>query len=437
MQKALFVLIVFFSTSLAIAQQKKILTLEECIQSALDKNLRIKRSVNNLALANSNKKQAVYNFLPDLNARINYSYTDGSDIDQNGDIVSSSFSQSRPIIASNFLLFNAFANHHLLNQRKHELSASENQLENDRIFTTALVLRNYLNVLLDTENLRISSQRLELLENQLERERKRESVGVGSLESVYNFQSQVATERLNNVTLENRYRSDLLGLLQVIQLNDSEHFFNYSLEPLSVNNDTELLQFDEFDMVLEEIIINSYQLKSSDDSQKASEFFMKQAVSSRYPTLQVDASHSRNYSSFNEIDFIDQMQNFPTDFVQATVNIPIFNRYQTQNRIESAKVSLMNSQLDYEQALIDVTNAAQSDYLDLRAAQTQYITAIDNFEALNETFAFSKKRFETGNTDFYTYLQALNNKNSAEAQLANAKYSIVLRKRILDLYRGN
>ena len=96
----------------------------------------------------------------------------------------------------------------------------------------------------------------------------------------------------------------------------------------------------------------------------------------------------------------------------------------------------MNAQLQADQAMLDVTNAAQRDYLDLVSAQTSYQTAQENYEALNQTFEFMKKRFETGNTDFYSYLESLNNKNRAEAQLINAKYTIVLRKRILDLYRG-
>ena len=97
---------------------------------------------------------------------------------------------------------------------------------------------------------------------------------------------------------------------------------------------------------------------------------------------------------------------------------------------------MLNSRLQNDQAILNVTNAAQRDYLDLVAAQTSYQTAEENFEALNQTFEFIKKRFETGNTDFYSYLESLNNKNRAEGQLINAKYTIILRKRILDLYRG-
>ena len=62
------------------------------------------------------------------------------------------------------------------------------------------------NVILDGKRLEISEQRIELLQAQLEREQKRNEVGVGDLVQVYNFQSQLANENLNNVNLQNQYK---------------------------------------------------------------------------------------------------------------------------------------------------------------------------------------------------------------------------------------
>ncbi|GAB4235008.1 MAG: TolC family protein [Ekhidna sp.] len=411
----------------------RVLTLDECIEMALGRNLTIKQNQNNLFGAQSNKTQAWMNFLPNLNANLNHSYTDGSDIIA-GDVLSFTSWNGRPNISSNVVLFNAFANHHLLSRRKHEFESSRYQLEDSKINIKATVIRNYLNVLVDSENVNISDQRLEFLENQLDREQKRVSVGVGSLDAVYNFQSQVATERLNNVNLKNQYQSDLLSLLQSIQI---ESYEGIQLQPLAVEDIEILVEYDEYDQVMQEILQNSFRLKSSEENEIAAKSQLKQTRASRYPTLTFSAQHRRNYASTQTgLEYLDQIQDTPTNEFRATLSIPIFNRYQTQNAIDFAKVGMLNSQLQNDQALLDVTNAAQRDYLDLVAAQTSYKTAEENYEALNQTFEFIKKRFETGNTDFYSYLESLNNKNRAEAQLINAKYTIVLRKRILDLYRG-
>ena len=55
---------------------------------------------------------------------------------------------------------------------------------------------------------------------------------------------------------------------------------------------------------------------------------------------------------------------------------------------------------------------------------------------LNKSFEFSKNRYESGTTDFVTYLQNLNEKNQGEFRLANAKYAFLLRDLVLKLYMG-
>ena len=425
---------VFLFLSICEAQEEKVLTLDECIEIAVTRNLTIKQNQNNLIAAQSNKKQAFYNFFPDLNITGGYSIIEGSRFDNNsGRFVSATTKQSNPEISAGMSVFNAFANHHLMNRRAHEYQSSYYQLEDSKILTKANVIRSYLSVLVDLENLRVSNQLLEFLESQFEREKKRVSVGVGNLESVYNFQSQVANERLNNVNLENLFQSDLLALSQLLQMNDGS---SIKVTPLDSSTTNVLMEFDSYDIVLKDVLANSFQLKSSMELKQASKNQLSQARADRYPSIGLGAGYGSQFSTNNEGDFINQLENFNYQFIGASIQIPIFNRYQTQNWIDVAKVNFMNAQIAEEQAIQDVTNSTQRDYLDLVSAQTSYQTAQENFEALNQTFEFIKKRFEAGNTDFYTYLESLNNKNRAEAQLINAKYTIILRKRILDLYRG-
>ena len=97
---------------------------------------------------------------------------------------------------------------------------------------------------------------------------------------------------------------------------------------------------------------------------------------------------------------------------------------------------MLNAELFTRQTELDMINTVQAVYLDLIAAQSTYNAAYENLEALEQSFSFVSKRYDTGNTDFYTYLESLNNKNRGEIELVNSRYSIVFRKKILDLYKG-
>jgi outer membrane protein len=99
-------------------------------------------------------------------------------------------------------------------------------------------------------------------------------------------------------------------------------------------------------------------------------------------------------------------------------------------------LNLGNAELAVKESMVNTTNSIQRVYLELVAAQSTYKAALENAEALEQSFNFVKRRYETGNTDFYTYLEALNNKNRGEIELINSKYSIIFRRKILEVYKG-
>ena len=98
---------------------------------------------------------------------------------------------------------------------------------------------------------------------------------------------------------------------------------------------------------------------------------------------------------------------------------------------------MLNNELAQEQAELDLVNNIQSAYQNLLAAQSTHNAAKENLVALDQSFRFSQTSYNSGNLDFYTYLESLNNKNTGEIELISSKYSFVLRKRILEIYKGN
>ncbi len=423
------------------------LTLDECIDHALRNNIDLKRAKNNELIARANKVQAMMNFLPTLTAGINYDYFFGNFFDQNAARqVSETTNSSFPNLSTNLIIFNGFNNQYTLKRRIQEQNAARAGVEDAELNVKANTLSAYLNAVLSKENLRIASDRVELLEAQLDREEKRVSVGVGSLDAVYNLRSQLSNERINLTTAENTVRTNMLILIQAMQLDPTEA--NYDIAGMDIPDENLLVEVDPFD----EVLSASYQvnpgLKSADANKTAARYLAKATAASRFPTLSAFGRLGSNYSSngarnpatgeFEEnATFGTQLDYNQFEYINFSLNIPIFNRFQTKRDIQVNKIGYLNADLDYQQAENTITNAVQQAYLNVLNAQTSYTTARENLDAQTANFEFIKKRFETGNTDFYSYLESLNNKNNAEVQLVNGKYNILLTKRILDLYRGN
>lgn len=427
------------------AADTTILTLDDCIRIGLENNIALKTSMNNELIAKSNKMQSMMNFLPDLSAGVNYDFTFGTFFDQSAfRQVSTTTNTSDPFMRSTATLFNGLNNHHNLKRRQSELTAAEYGVESSTLDVKANVLSAYLNVILDKENLKVANDRVKLLQAQLDREEKRESVGVGNMETVYNFRSQVANEKLNAVRLENQLKSDKLRLLQLLQLDVTKP---YQVAEVNITDDNPLMEIETYQSVLAASMNYSPSLKQAEANEQASLYGFKQAKASRYPTInffaQVGSRYSSNGARSPETGDIiegaspaDQLDWNLYEYMNFSMNIPIFTRFRTNNTIQVAKLNMMNAELFTRQTELDMVNTVQTVYLDLIAAQSTYNAAVENLEALEQSFNFVSKRYETGNTDFYTYLESLNNKNRGEIELVNSRYSIIFRKKILDLYKG-
>lgn len=438
------IILLIFLLPAGLSHAQEILTLEKCLDIALENNLQIKRSENNLLIAKSNKAQAIGNFLPSVNANIGYDYFFGTTFDQNAARqVTETTNRSNPNISANWTIFNGFSNTYEFNRRNLELKAAESNVESDKVNTKSSVYNAYLSIILDQENIKISKERMDLLQQQLEREIQRERVGVSNMETVYNFKSQLANEKLSNVNLQNRLKSDKLILFQLLRLDVSG---NYEVATFT-SDDAILLEVAPFSGILTKSLIFSPAIRAAQLNKDASRLSFKESAAARYPTISAFATVGSNYSSNGAVNpdgnvfesdasFFDQLGYNQFEYVGFNMNIPIFNNFRTSNSIQTAKLGYYNSELDVEQAYQTVTNTLQQTYLDLVAAQETYSAALENLESLDQSFEFVKKRYEEGLTDFYTYLESLNNKNRAQIELANAKYSIVFRKKILDLLQG-
>ncbi len=422
-----------------------VLTLDDCVNYALENNIALKRAKNGELIAKANHFQAIMNFFPSLDASANYDFFFGNFFDQNAARqVSETTNSSQPRLRSGMVLFNGFANQYNLKQRVQERKAAEENVKNTQLTVETNILFFYLSVATSKETMKVSQDRVNNLQEQLDRELKRIEVGVGDPQTAYQLRGQLSNEKLNLTNAQNQLRSNLLLLVQEMQL-DTE--VAYDISTVEVSDEDLLLEIDPFDVVLAESLNINPQLKGSEANLEASRYALKGARASRIPTFNVSGSLGSNYSSngarnpengeFEEdASFSDQMEFNKFEYVNFSVSIPIFNQFQRSTNAQVAKINYVNADLDRQSTVNSITNTVQRVYLDLVAGQQTYLSAKENMEAQDASFEFIKRRFDVGNTDFNAYLQSLRNKNQAEFQLVSSKYEILFRKKILDLYRG-
>lgn len=430
-------LAIFIASTLS---AQRVLTLEECINIALENNLSIKRAKNDAISAKAGYTQSKFNFLPSLSAGASHSWNEGLFLDNTtGNVFNTTTLGGGGSISASMTIFGGFRNIYNVSRNKYLYEASEEAIQNNIQLTEASIVSSFLQYITTKENLKIAQDRINLLNEQLEREEKRERAGVGNLDQVYNFKSQVAQQNLTIVNLENSLKSSKLTLLQLLLLDPNE---DYDFQGVTLDDAELETEIEAYNDIYEKSLEFSPALRASELNLQASKKSFQIAQNAWMPSLTVGASYGTSWSSNRKnsegavIDLSTQFKNNRNKSASFSLNVPLFTRWNNRMQLQQSKIQVLNSELNMEQARNTLTNQVQQAYLELVNAKTSYAAAKESMVNLNTSFEFSKSRYENGTIDFVTYLQSLNAKNSGELQLVQAKYTILFRQLILDIYTG-
>ena len=419
---------------------QKVLTLEECIEIALQSNLSIKRAKNSAEIARAQYSQSKFNFLPSLGANASHNWFEGLSFDQtSGGLVNTTTLSGGGSVSANLTIFDGFSNVYGMQQAKAAFQSAEEAVKGSIQATQANIVSAFLNVISTRENLKQQEETRELLRQQMETAEKRERAGVGNMEQVYNFRSQIAQTDLNIVNFRNTLESSKLTLIQLLLLDPSD---DYEFQGITVNDAELENEMASYGSVYERSLDFSPSVKSAELSLVASRKNMQMAKFAWMPSLTLGAGYGTSWSSNvrandgSVVDLSTQFENNAAKSARFSLNIPLFNNMRTSTQLQTSKIQVLNSELGLEQAKNDLTNQVQQAYLNLVNAKTTFAAAKESKLSLDQSFEFSKTRYENGTIDFVTYLQSLTAKNRGDFELIRSKYLILLRQFILDIYTG-
>jgi outer membrane protein len=142
-----------------------------------------------------------------------------------------------------------------------------------------------------------------------------------------------------------------------------------------------------------------------------------------------------NYTYENN-KFWDQLNKNQNRSIGLYLNVPIFNKWQTQTMIGTSKVQLNSAQLSLQSAKNQLYKTIQQAYADARASLNKYNASVKSVDALTESFGYTEQKFNVGMVNTIDYNDAKNNLLKAKSDLLQAKYDYVFRLKVLDFYQG-
>lgn len=417
------------------------LTLEKAINIALKNNFQIQQAENNLERAQTQEQSSFWDFFPDLNANLNYSQTRGTQFNQFTQTFSDQFLENASgSIRTSVNIFDGFRNINNLRSSKESVIAQKEQLtraKEDLIFNVA---SQFLAILLDQQLIEIAEQNLASQKKQLEQVIAQVEVGSRPVADQYNQESLVAQNEFNVIQRQNTLANDQLRLVRSLQLDPLKEY-EFERPELS-----EVIDFKEYSVneLVSSALKNRSDLRAQEASIKSANYAYKSAFSGHYPSLNFSAGYASNYayievggieiprSSFYDQFFNENVNNF----LQVSIQIPIFNRFNIHNQIQSAKVQYKNAQLQLENLKLGVVQ-------EVKQAYTDYVSFAKQFDASEKALVFATKSLETqqeryniGSSTLIELAQANAQFVEASSNRAQALFRLIFQEQLINYFVG-
>lgn len=457
----------------AAAQEVKKWTLKECVDLALEKNLRIKRGVYGVETAKANLLQAKGQFLPTLNAFGSYTKNYGRALNPTTNLfVDRNSTTISPSVSGNLPLFQGLRIQNSFRQSQRDMEASNEDLQKAKNDVILNVVSLYINVIFNKELFENSKYQLNSSLQQLDRIKKQVEAGSLAMTNQLNQEATVATNELNTINQENALNLSILQLKQAMQLPASE--------PL----DVDIPEIPAEDLVLDNNAEAIYQMavatmpeiKASLLRVQSAEYALKANRGSYVPRLGLAASVSSNSSDLNtrrsvtsdgtytvgttpvgqtgvSNDFVYPL-NYKTTIVEEKythsqqlednvfrnfslqLNIPILNGFATRSSVQRAKINRELAEITVKETQNTLRQTIETAYNDALASVRSYNATTKQVHAQEEAFRMNKQRFDVGALSIIEYQVSENDLYRAKSDLTRAKYNFIFRKKVLDFYQG-
>ncbi len=431
-----FVLLLF---ALQVSGQNRY-SLQQVIDSALANNLIVKQTALTMETARVNWNQSRSNQLPNLVADISHGINTGRSIDPfSNTYVNQTVNRAGYSIGSDVTLFNGLALQNRVRENATIYEAARMNWQQEKNNLVLNVMLAYLQVLNGEDQVQQAISQAATSTQALERLKVMDKEGAIRPSDLTDLKGQLMNDQLALLDAENRLESARLLLAQWMN------------KPYDPQMQLERIDLDEMlaayhqtsEDVYKESLENFSLVRAAELQTKASGYALKAAKGQRYPSLYFGAGMNTNYSSLardamqEKISYSSQLKNNRFSSIGIGVSIPIFNASIAKNRVKLSEISLENNRLAELETKRQLRQFIDQAWLNMKNSYERYQLLLEQVNAYRESFKAAEVRFQSGVGTSVDYLNAKDRMDRSNINLLNAKYDFVLRKRILDFYRGN
>ncbi len=430
------ILFAFFISTIAFSQvDNNIISLQDAIDIALEKNINIKQSELNLDNSELGRSDAIGNFLPTIGASANHQWNVGRGINVTTNIIEEITTQFSSATASIGLpIYNGSRNVNQLHRANLEILASKYQLEDIKDDVKLFVANSYLQIMFNKEILKVQKSQLEITKVEYERTQDLIDSGIFSPRQIFEIEANLASQEQSVVQAENNLRDAKLNLAQVLLLDDYENFdianedFSIPFSDILENSPKEI--FEKAKTFRNDIKLAETNISIAEKDIQISKSFRLPSITSFY-SWNTRISYVDNLPSFNDQFDLNKGQTYGFG-----INIPIFQGRAISNNIQRTKINLERLKFQYEQEKLNLENTVYQAYNDLVGAIKLYEASNKTVKSLKSAFEDATDRYLLGSLNSFDFIQSKQAYEASVSENIRAKFDYIFRLKVLEFYFG-
>ncbi|MCC5935831.1 MAG: TolC family protein [Lunatimonas sp.] len=414
------------------------LSLQQCVEIALENNLTLQRSRLNLSNNEAAMLEAQGQMIPSFSSSLSSGFRWGRSINPVTNLfetrrignVNISASGSVPIYAGRQISNRIEQAKTDVEIGRLNVAATENDIQLN-------VINLFVNVAFAKEQVNIAQSQLRTVSEQLERTRRLVAAGSLPRADLLDLEAQKATTELELINAANNHRIARLNLSQQLLLPFTDEF---DIDVPDVDLETlEMVGVSVAEIYGTALAILP-QIKASELGVNSAEIGVRLAKGAFLPTLGLNANVFSNYvdqSTFGTADpLLRQFENNLSQSMNMALNIPIFSQFRNRAGLQRARIQKRLSEIQEVEVKNQLRQDIETAYTSAYAARQSFESSTKRVEALVESFRMATQRFEVGGINAVEYQVAQNNLFNAQADLITSKYEYVFRVKVLDFYLG-
>ena len=423
------------------AQDTVTMNLKECMRYAVEHSTKMRVQQADNRDAQIDRRDAILSaFTPQVSGNTYAYYNFGRSIDPETNTYSviTSFHNGYSLSAGIYL-FNGFqaVNNLKITKTAQQMGLTKEQQTEDQICLATM--EAYCNVLYYTELEKALHGQVATAEKAVQLATRQEELGQKSHADVVQMQSDLAERQYQLTTCHNSLNNAIITLKDVMF---------WPIEgPLKIDGSiAQQSLWVTAPVDAQTMVVQAQQTMPSvllaKGTMNNARLALKTAKWQLLPSLALYGGWSSSYFTYPGRDgyvptpYFDQIKNNRGEYVQLSLNIPIYDRLSSHSNIAKRKNAYDRAQADYDQALRDVEAEVLRAVADRDGAADALKQAEARATLQQEAFSLNGKRFEQGLISSIEYQTASNNYLNALAEQLNARLQYFIKCSVVTYYGG-